>query len=195
MRPLKVVFSGAVGAGKTTMIQTLSETDVVSTDVGASEDIGKAQTTVAFDFGTMHIGDDLLFLFGTPGQDRFDFMWDVLCEGALGLMLLVSGTKPADFRHSRHILDFIRSRFELPYVLGVTHQDVPGAWAPMDVALYFDASEDCVIGVNATDLQSCQDAVSTLLTVITDRAPGTSWFETETLTDSVPSSSRFQEPS
>lgn len=167
MMPLKFVISGAVGAGKTTLIQTLSETTVISTDVRASEDIGKESTTVAFDFGTIRLGEDLLLLFGTPGQERFDFMWEVLCEGAMGLLLLVSGTRPGDFRHSRHILDFIQSRYAFPYLLGVTHQDQPDAWEAEDVAAYFDTPPDRVIGLNTTSPEDCRKAVSTLLTLLT----------------------------
>ncbi len=169
VQPLKLVVSGPVGAGKTTLIQTLSETAVVSTDEAASEDIGKAGTTVALDFGTVHIDDTLLFLFGTPGQERFDFMWDVLCEGALGLLVLVSAARPADFRHSRHILEFITSRYALPYIVGVTHQDELGAWAPEDVGMYFDAPAGLVTGCDPRDRRSAADALSTLLTVIHDQ--------------------------
>lgn len=173
MYPIKIVVSGAVGAGKTTLIQTLSETEVISTDVRASEDIGKEQTTIAFDFGTVRLGDDLLLLFGTPGQERFDFMWDVLCHGAMGLLLLVSGTRPGDFRHSRHILDFIQTRYQMPYLLAVTHQDHPDAWEAQDVAAYFDTPPERVIGLNATSPDDCRRAVSDLLMVLTDHTAPT----------------------
>ena len=90
VQPLKLVISGPVGAGKTAFVKSLSETEVVETDELASEDIGKTMTTVAFDFGTLNLDGQPIHLFGTPGQDRFDFMWDMLCEGALGLILLVA---------------------------------------------------------------------------------------------------------
>ena len=81
-------------------------------------------TTVAFDFGMLIEDDNVLHLYGTPGQDRFDFMWEVLCEGALGLILLVSGDKPGDYPHARRILEFVTSRIPIPFVIGVTRQDM-----------------------------------------------------------------------
>ncbi len=161
--PLKLVISGPVGAGKTTFVQTLSETEVVSTEADATEDIGKATTTVAFDFGTLNIDGQELHLYGTPGQDRFDFMWDVLCEGALGLVLLVAGNKPQDFLHARHILEFITSRNPVPFVVGVTRQDLPDVWAPQDVAAYFDLPVGQVMGLQATQAVSARNVLIRLL--------------------------------
>ncbi len=161
--PMKLVISGPVGAGKTTFVQTLSETEVISTEADATEDIGKATTTVAFDFGTINIDGQDLHLYGTPGQDRFDFMWDVLCEGALGLVLLVAGDRPQDFLHARHILEFITSRNPVPFVVGVTRQDMPNVWDPRDVAAYFDLPPAQVIGLQATQPQSARHLLIRLL--------------------------------
>lgn len=151
MSPLKLVVSGPVGAGKTTFVQTLSETAVVATEAEATEDIGKALTTVAFDFGTLNLDGQELHIYGTPGQDRFNFMWDVLCDGALGLVMLVAGDRPQDFVHARNILEYITSRFPLPFVLGVTRQDLDRVWRPADIAAYFGLPERQVVGLNATD--------------------------------------------
>ncbi|WP_019586628.1 GTP-binding protein [Deinococcus apachensis] len=161
--PLKLVVSGPVGAGKTTFVQTLSQTPVVATETEASEDIGKANTTVAFDFGTLHLDGQELHLYGTPGQDRFSFMWEVLCEGALGLVLLVAGDCPQDFGHARTILDFITSRIPVPFLVGVTRQDQPRVWHPGDVALYFGLPQEQVCGLNATDPQEARTLLAHLL--------------------------------
>ncbi|GGO36931.1 GTP-binding protein [Deinococcus humi] len=161
--PLKLVVSGPVGAGKTTFVQTISETPVVATEAEASEDIGKTHTTVAFDFGTLRLDGQDVHLYGTPGQDRFNFMWEVLCEGALGLVLLVAGDRPEDFAHARNMLDFITSRIPVPFLVGVTRQDQASVWLPEDVALYFGLPETQVVGLNATCPDQVRRTLATLL--------------------------------
>ena len=160
---LKLVISGPVGAGKTTFVRTLSQTEVVDTDVETSEDIGKSHTTVAFDFGSLDLAGQTLYLFGTPGQDRFDFMWEVLCEGALGLVMLVAGDRPQDFAKARAILDFITSRIDVPFVVGVTRQDLLVVWQPDEVADYFGLPHGQVVGLNATQRESCAGVLLGLL--------------------------------
>ena len=89
MQTVKMVISGAVNAGKTEFIKAISEIEVVSTERRATDDtkLIKKETTVAMDFGRIAVADDLvLHLFGTPGQKRFDFMWEILSEGMLGLV-------------------------------------------------------------------------------------------------------------
>lgn len=165
-QPLKLVVSGPVGAGKTAFIQSLSETEVVETDELATEDIGKERTTVAMDFGTLTLDGIPLYLFGTPGQDRFDFMWEILCEGALGMILLVAGDNPKDFPHARNILEFVTSRVPVPFVVGVTRQDLPRVWEPEDVADYFGLDYNQVVGLNATSPTASVLALITLLRLI-----------------------------
>ncbi len=162
-KPLKLVIAGPVGAGKTTFVQTLSQTEVIATEAEATEDIGKKNTTVAFDFGTLMLGGQELHLYGTPGQDRFNFMWDVLVEGALGLVLLVAGTRPQDFAPARNILEYITSRNPVPFVLGVTRQDSDRVWSADNVAAYFGLPTQQVLGINATDAQSAQQVLLRLL--------------------------------
>ena len=90
MQTVKIVVTGPFNAGKTQFIQSVSEIDVVSTErkISTTERRVKAMTTVAMDFGRITVDDDLvLFPFGTPGQKRFDFMWEILSEGMLGFIV------------------------------------------------------------------------------------------------------------
>ena len=83
----KIIIAGPVGAGKTEAIRVLSDKGVVSTEEAASDDVKKMKktTTVAMDYGIMKLdSNEQVRLYGTPGQKRFDFMWDILSENALG---------------------------------------------------------------------------------------------------------------
>ena len=94
----KIVFAGPVGAGKTTAITTLSHTPILSTDQRASDMTldRKQATTVAMDFGVMNVSEtERIHLYGMPGQERFDFMWEILKKGALGLVLLIDNSRRA----------------------------------------------------------------------------------------------------
>ena len=88
MQTVKMVVTGPFNAGKTEFIQSVSEIDVVSTErkiSNSAERSVKEATTVAMDFGRITVDEDLvLYLFGTPGQKRFDFMWEILSEGHAG---------------------------------------------------------------------------------------------------------------
>lgn len=124
----KLVFAGPVGAGKTTAIQSLSDIEVVRTEANASDDVKtlKKTTTVAMDYGLMKLASgDQVRLYGTPGQKRFDFMWDILTYNALGLVLMISASAEdpvADLRtYVEHFRQFIDST---ALVVGITHADL-----------------------------------------------------------------------
>src|SRR3712207_3217009 len=106
-RSLKIVVTGPFGAGKTSLISTISEIDVLSTEKGVTDrpQADKPKTTVAMDFGRLTIDDELsLYLFGTPGQKRFDFMWEILAEGMLGFIVLVDASRPDAASEAAEIL-------------------------------------------------------------------------------------------
>lgn len=126
-----ILFLGPVGAGKTQAIRTMSDIDVVSTEADATDDTArvKRETTVAMDVGVMHLagGQDKVVLYGAPGQDRFDFMWEILLAQVRGLVLLVdhSGKDPvADLGHYVDQLRRLSDGKPRPLVVGVTHTDL-----------------------------------------------------------------------
>lgn len=92
----KIIFAGPVGAGKTTSISAVSDIMVVGTEAKASDDVAlrKANTTVAMDYGVLNLdGGMKVHLYGTPGQDRFSFMWEILSEGAMGFVILLDSLR------------------------------------------------------------------------------------------------------
>lgn len=164
MTPLKIVISGPVGAGKTTFIRAVSETEVVSTEEISSEQIGKTHTTVALDFGQIGLGDYVLHLFGTPGQTRFDYMWDILSEGALGLIVLVACDAPNEFPQARRILEFVISRQPVEFIIGLTRSDLAtDGWSVAEVATYFGVPEQQVLALNPRDAADARHAIHQLL--------------------------------
>ncbi len=127
MANYKIVFSGPVGAGKTTAIESLSDTPLVNTDAVASDmtQNRKASTTVAMDYGILYLNDtERIHLYGTPGQERFSFMWEILREGGLGLVLLLDNSRDKPFAdldfYLRVFQEFIE---ETALVIGVTQMD------------------------------------------------------------------------
>jgi len=121
-----------VGSGKTTAIESLTDQNAVSTDVSVSDEITlerKSTTTVAMDYGTLKIDDELdsiVHVYGTPGQERFDFMWEILTEGANGLIILLDNNRNYPFRDlkffSEQFADFIAETGRL--IIGITRLDI-----------------------------------------------------------------------
>ena len=131
MQVVKIVITGAFSAGKTNLIRSISEIEPVSTEYAVSdptERLQKDETTVALDFGTININDDAaLYLFGTPGQERFDFMWEHLSLGCLGYVVLVDSCRPAHFAETRHLMDRFSEITDAPFVVAANKQDDPSA--------------------------------------------------------------------
>jgi len=168
MQTVKMVVTGPFSAGKTEFIQSVSEIDVVSTErkiSGREERVVKESTTVAMDFGRITVDEDLvLYLFGTPGQKRFDFMWEILSEGMLGFIVLVDSTRPETFREARGILETFRAYAPTPYVVAANKQDKKDAWEVEDMchALRL-GSKIKLLPCTATDRKSVKDILLELL--------------------------------
>jgi small GTP-binding protein len=173
MQAVKMVVTGPFAAGKTEFIRTISEIDVVSTErkISSVAERIKDQTTVAMDFGRITIDEDLvLYLFGTPGQKRFDFMWEILSEGMLGFIVVVDSSRPETFREARSILDTFRGYALTPYVVAANKQDHEDAWSPEDLRIALKISSDVkVLPCVARDRESVKIALLELLYSILER--------------------------
>jgi hypothetical protein len=175
MQTVKMVVTGPFSAGKTEFIRSISEIDVVSTERKITDATAriKRETTVAMDFGRITIDDDLvLYLFGTPGQRRFDFMWEILSEGMLGFIVLIDSVRPETFREARRILDTFRSYSATPYVVAANKQDLEDAWSPEDLRIALKMSPDVkMVPCVATDKESVKKVLLELLYGILETAP------------------------
>jgi uncharacterized protein len=171
-RQVKVVITGPFGAGKTSMIKTISEIAVLATErriTGESLAL-KGQTTVAMDFGRLTVDRELaLCLFGTPGQKRFEFMWEILAEGMLGFVILVDAEREQSHAEAEDILAFFRDVADVPYVVAVNKCDGDpyGAVERARDRLRLDSAVRCV-PVNALDRDSVKGVLLELLYAVVD---------------------------
>jgi small GTP-binding protein len=170
MQTVKMVVTGPFNAGKTEFIQTVSEIDVVSTErkISSEAERVKEATTVAMDFGRITVDDSLvLYLFGTPGQKRFDFMWEILSEGMLGFIVMVDSTRPETFREARSILETFRAYAPTPYIVSANKQDLPDAWDVEDMRIALRLSPDVkLMPCVSVDKESVKENLLVLLTEI-----------------------------
>jgi uncharacterized protein len=169
---VKIVVTGPFAAGKTTLIRTISEITVLSTERGITDDTRstKSDTTVAMDFGRITIDRDLvLYLFGTPGQDRFDFMWEILGEGMLGYVVLVDAARPESLDEAASIVRAFRKMAHVPYVVGLNRADGIDEEEERRVRDTLDLMPDVpVVPCDATDRESVKSVLLALLYAVVE---------------------------
>lgn len=171
----KVVVTGPFGAGKTTLISAISEVPVVDTDVAAStpeEASRKAATTVSMDFGIRTVADDgfeaKLFLYGTPGQERFSFMWDVLARGMDGFLLLVDSTDRDSWSTARRQLEHFRRHGPVAHLVAA-NRAVDDSPVLAELAEAVGANGTRVVACDVTDLESAKSVMVELLCEVLDQ--------------------------
>lgn len=171
----KIIFTGPVGAGKTTAISSISDIPVVKTEANATDEVmaRKSNTTVAMDYGLLNLDQGAkVHLYGTPGQERFSFMWDILTIGGVGLVLMLDNAREDPLRDLGFFVDAFRPFIEKnDVVIGVTRMDVsprPGLYT-----LQTKLNElGLKVPVFEVDARKREDVKVLLMALLTELDPG-----------------------
>jgi small GTP-binding protein len=166
---LKIVVTGPFNSGKTQFIQTISDIDVVTTERRiTTEDRGiKAETTVAMDYGRVTLDGYVMHLNGTPGQIRFDFMWEILAHEMNGFILLVDSTDPLSFSDARDLIPVFHSFQFVPFLIAANKQDMQGAVGINQVRREIEAGPDVlVMPCVATQKTSVQQVLRQMISLV-----------------------------
>jgi len=152
----RILVTGPFNAGKSTVVKSLSDRAV---------SIDRMGTTVAFDYGNVNVTGIEAEIFGTPGQERFEFIFKIFAREVSGVLLVVDATHPDEFARARQMLELVGSR--IPYVILANKSDLAGALGPADIAQRMGLSDDVpIIPTVATEHKGVRDALLVLAEMI-----------------------------
>lgn len=170
---LKVLVSGPYASGKTTFVKTVAS-KVLTTEVAVSssyESQVKQYTTVAFDYGKVNIDGVDVYVFGTPGQARLQFMWRVLSIGMHGYIFIVDGTSMVQVMRSKAVYEYMKSLGDYPHVIAVNKQDIPNCVKPEVVAKLFGVDQHIVTPLVAYNKDSAFNVLRKIVKIILRGSP------------------------
>lgn len=152
----RILVTGPFNAGKSTVVKALSEKSI---------SIDRMGTTVAFDYGSVNVTGIEAEIFGTPGQERFEFIFKIFAREVSGVLLVVDASHPEDLPRAKQMLELVGPR--IPYVVLANKSDVPGALTPDTISRRMDLPEDIpVVRTVATENQGVRDALVVLAEMI-----------------------------
>ena len=168
----KILVTGGFGSGKTTFVKNLSEIEPLLTEKKISRPERRTEekqtTTVAMDMGKLKVGEDVeVHIFSTPGQERFDFMLDILSKGILGAIILVDSTNPSSVEEALNIAKRIRQNYKIPIVFAITKSDLESSKPLDELKLQLEDFEDSTVEVlNPTNKEESKGVLIKLLEMI-----------------------------
>ena len=166
---LKIIVTGPFNSGKTQFITTVSDIEVITTERRiTTEDRGiKAETTVAMDYGRVALDGYTLHLNGTPGQTRFNFMWEILAREMDGFIVLVDSTDPLSFADAQGLIPLFSEFHAVPFLIAANKQDIESASSINQVRYDIGAGPDVlVMPCVATQKTSVQQVLRQMMSLI-----------------------------
>ena len=169
LQQYKIVFSGSMGAGKTEAIRSLSDVPVLLTEAFNTdlEQHEKMETTVGIDYGEVTLDDGTkIGLYGTPGQERFNFIWPVICQGAIGAIVLIDHNNENPIEELESYLEVFQNYTD-NIAIGVTHTDLAPDNSSTNIYKDWLISQDLYIPLFFIDARKKEDALLLLEALIT----------------------------